>query len=57
MYKIEGGLAENGHVSESFHCSPENITILLIGYISVQNKTFLKREKENEGEPLVQFHA
>ena len=44
-------------MAESFHCSPEKITILLIGYVSIQNKTFFKKEKENEGEPLVQFHA
>ena len=30
---------------------------LLTGYSPIQNKTFFKKEKENEGEPLVQFHA
>jgi len=32
------------HMAESLHCSPETITILLIGYIPIQNKKF-KRKK------------
>ena len=30
-------------MTESFHCSPETITTLLISYITIQNNTFLKR--------------
>ena len=32
------------YMAESLHCSPETITTLLIGYTSVQNKKFRKRQ-------------
>ena len=45
-----GSLGENGYMdiymAESFHCSPEVITALLIGYTSMENKKFkLKKNK------------
>ena len=46
----EGGLGENGYMdiymAESFHCSPEVITTLLIGYTSMENKKFKLKKKE-----------
>ena len=42
----ERSLGENGYMmAESLHCSPETITILLIRYTQIENKTFkLKKE-------------
>ena len=46
----EGSLGENGYMdiymAESFHCSPEVITTLLIGYTSMENKKFKLKKKE-----------
>ena len=30
-------------IAESLHCSPETITVLLIGYTPIQNKKFSKK--------------
>ena len=34
-------------MAEPFHCSPETVTTLLIGYTPTQNKMFKKKEKNN----------
>ena len=33
-------------MAESLHCSPENITALLISYNALQNKKFFIKEKK-----------
>ena len=33
------------YMAESFHCSPEVITTLLIGYTSMENKKFKLKKK------------
>ena len=37
-------------VAESLHCSPETVTVLLIGYTPIQNKKLKKNETEAFGE-------
>ena len=41
----EGNLGENGYMymAESFRCSPETTTTLVISYIPIQNQQFEKR--------------
>ena len=43
----EESFGENGYmyiyIAESFHCSPETITTLLIGYTSIKNKKLKKK--------------
>ena len=36
------------YTAESHHCSPETVTILLIGYTPIQNFLVLKNKKELE---------
>ena len=37
--KMDSGIG----IAASLHCSPETITILLIGYTPIQNKKFKKK--------------
>ena len=35
-------------ITESFHCSPENVTTLLIGYIPIQHILGVKKINKNK---------
>ena len=51
---VRGRMATCLCVAESFHCSPETVTSLLIGYTPVQNKK-LKKEPQNFGDGFLRL--
>ena len=55
MTGIGTGTARLSPMTESLHCSPEIITILLIGYIPIQKKKFKKKDLDFPGGLLVKI--